>query len=175
MTSLQEAKDFINQNVEKGVCCPCCKQYLKLYKRKMYSGPTVLLVALYRLSNRRGNNFYHVIEILKQVLKNDAIKIIGDGAKANYFGLMEEKKKEKNKTHKRTSGFWKITEKGRLFVEGKIKIPKYAFVLDGKITGYSKEEVDVFETIGKKFDYAELMGFKTATSQQQEPFQKSLF
>ena len=34
-TTLEEAKQFLRDRFENGAECPCCKQYVKLYKRKL--------------------------------------------------------------------------------------------------------------------------------------------
>ena len=57
---------------------------------------------------------------------------------------------------KRSSGFWKATEKGVQFVQDKIQIPKYVFTLDNKVIGYSDQQINIYQALSNKFAYQEL-------------------
>ena len=45
----------------------------------------------------------------------------------------------------RRAGWWSITEKGKDFVEGLITIPKYAHTLRGGVTGFSGDEMYIWD------------------------------
>lgn len=57
---------------------------------------------------------------------------------------------------KRSSGYWRATEKGQQFAKGEIEIPKYVFTLDNKVVGYSKDQINIYDALSKKFNYQEL-------------------
>jgi len=80
----------------------------------------------------------------------------GDFAKARYWGLVAEQPNEKDET-KRTSGIWTITDKGRAFVLGRLKIQKYALIFDSRCHGFDGELIDIVEALGVNFNYQELM------------------
>lgn len=154
--SLEEVAQKLFRNLEKGSFCPCCGQYAKRYKRKMYATPCLILVAYYKLGNV-DSDFHHINEALQLVPQAKRMKVTGDSHKANYFDLLEQMPKPEEITHKRTSGFWRITHKGKLFVERKIKIPRYALVYNAEILGFEGEEIGIEEALGKQFNYEELM------------------
>lgn len=147
-STVQETKDFLRQNYEKGCTCPSCGQFVKLYKRKLNSSMARALIILFNLS--KTQEWIHSREITKNV------NITGDFAKMAYWKLIEEKKKEGGED-KRTSGIWKITERGRQFVRGQIRIPAYVFIYNAKLQGFSDDTATIRDCLGKKFSYSELM------------------
>jgi hypothetical protein len=79
----------------------------------------------------------------------------GELAKVSHWGLAKLKQNEDNK--KRTSGIWKPTKKGIAFVHRGMSVPKYVFIYNNEVSGFSEEQTDVVGALGKKFDYSELM------------------
>ena len=60
--TIQEAKDYLRANWEKGCHCPCCGQGVKLYPRQPYSTLVKSLIRLAHLNN--GNDdFHHMSQI----------------------------------------------------------------------------------------------------------------
>tara|TARA_R110000824_G_scaffold122685_2_gene280024 strand:+ start:5271 stop:5414 length:144 start_codon:yes stop_codon:yes gene_type:complete len=43
------------------------------------------------------------------------------------------------------------------FVCGKIKIPQYALIYNDQVLDFSENEVSIRDSLGKKFDYQQLM------------------
>ena len=76
-----------------------------------------------------------------------------EGAQLQWWGLIEPTMTDDGIR----SGWWHITEKGRKFVEGKVSVPKWAYVYDGNLLEVSGEEVFITECLGKRFDFIELM------------------
>ena len=147
-TTIQQAKDWVNTNNETGCICPCCDRLVKMYKRKLNSGMAQELIALYILSfNDLETKFYHHTNFAKVSG--------GELSKLTHWGLVLEK--QNNVDDKKTSGFWGITEKGIKFVENKINVEKYIFLLDAELISYSKETTNIIESLGNKFNYSELM------------------
>jgi len=148
--TLEEAKQYLRDNYEKGTECLCCKQRVQLYKRKLNAGMCYGLIALYRISN--GNDFIHIpTEFTKRKINNSNTEL----SKLAYWGLIEEKKNEDSS--KRTSGYWRITQRGIDFVNKKILLPRHALIYNGKCRGFTKEGVSIIMALGDKFNYDELM------------------
>jgi len=132
----------------KGAECPCCKQHAKEYKRRLNSSIAAGLVVLSKMDH---GTFHHVREILERL---KATTVGRDFALLKYWGLIEEQYNED--TGKRSSGMWRITEKGVRFANGEIKVPRHIFLYAGRETGRSFEETTIFEALGDKFNYSEL-------------------
>ena len=153
METLQEAKEYLRENFTKGSNCPCCSQFVKLYKRKLASTPSRMLIKL----NYLGDGWHHVSKLVKGISLTGS----NDFSKLAYWQLIEEK--QNTDEDKKTSGFWRITTKGVLFVENKIKIPSHVFIFNGKKMfsvgnrGFSDKTINIVDCLGKKFSYNELM------------------
>lgn len=85
------------------------------------------------------------------------MKVGGAWAKLRYWELIEEMPKDSMTTEKRTSGMWRITDKGISFVEGNISVPKYVKLYNQTFYGYEGDDVSIHDVIKEKFNYRELM------------------
>ena len=148
METLEEARAYLKEHWGKGVECPCCRQHVKLYKRKIYARLAYDLISLHNL-DRENNLFFHVRDIGLPEAGG------GDFAKLKHWGLVEEKPNEDDE--KRTSGYWRITPRGRAFVRNVIPVEKYLFFYNGRIYKCSDEHQSIIEALGKKFNDGELM------------------
>ena len=62
--TMEEAKQLLKDNWEKGIDCPCCTQFVKLYKRPLYSAQAYSLIRLYKLC--QDDYTYHHISKISQ-------------------------------------------------------------------------------------------------------------
>ncbi len=145
--TLEEAKQFLRDNFENGATCPCCTQYVKLYKRKLTSGMAVALIRLYRLSKRQTNKYIHITKLGH--LNG------GEFAQLERWGLIRQDDNTDEK--KKNSGMWSITLDGCLFVEGFKEVPSHAMTYDGKTIKFTNKKINIRAALGSKFDYKELM------------------
>jgi len=149
--TMAQAWPLFDASFYAGTYCPCCNQRVQLYPRKVYGAVAVFLIWLVRtckdgawaslqdaplLQGRRGG---------------------GDKDKLKFFGLAEEKPNETDPS-KRSSGFWRPTEKGIRFVRGEVRIAKTAWGYNGQCLGYSTDQITIQEALGSKYDYREVMG-----------------
>lgn len=99
------------------VACPCCGAvYNTLYKRRVYKSVLKALILLYKGSKAANPSS------------------IGDFTKLFHFGLVEP-----------TDHYWAVTKKGEDFIMGKVSIPKYAYIRNNALEGYSNERVFIHE------------------------------
>jgi len=152
MDTLERAKNDIRQGWEtpSGAICPCCAQLVKLYQRQIYYAPAKALIELYHL-NRVEPGFHHLRELNPDIGGSDFSKL-------KHWGLIE-KEPINDDPKKRTSGMWKITPLGELFVEDRAKVHKYAHIFNDNLEMMSGPAVGIREVLGKDFDYSELMGY----------------
>lgn len=151
-TSLEEARSWTEKNKSTGCICPCCNQILKVYKRALNSVMSRCLIRLYWLDNN-DKNYHHVKKIVEGISDTGT----NDFSKLKHYSLIEEMPKDLSNTKTRTSGFWKITEKGRLYVENKISVESHIYLCNASLLGFSTTQTNIIESIGKKFNYQELM------------------
>jgi len=155
--SLAMAKSWLRERVNKGARCPCCHQFAKIYSRQITSRMAYYLILLYKMS--RGNEYIHVNELNDRTTNKIPLYGGGDFAKLSYWKLIEPLPKDDDDDDgaAKTSGYWRITEIGKKFVEGKTDLFKYANIYDGRIMGYSGDKQTIQEALKNKFNYRELM------------------
>lgn len=104
--------------------CEICESVHKTYQRKLSS---------------RTINCLHLIAkskdgmTTKQLVNQLRAKAGREQHWLKYWGLATYGTDKK----------WRITEKGREFIKGKIAIPRYAYVRHGVVTGYSTETITI--------------------------------
>ena len=125
-TSLSEAKDFVSQHSAEGCVCPTCESYVKIYKRNLNSVMSRCLIRLYNLYEQE-DTFYHVKDIVKGISDTGT----NDFSKLLFWELIRPKPKSEkdfNFEKTKTSGYWKISEKGILFVQRKIQLNSFCLI-----------------------------------------------
>ena len=150
--NIESAKAHLRENFEKGTSCPCCGQFVKLYKRKLHATMARMLIGLYRAD---AGEFLHIKQLI--ALTGMSEFTCGDFAKLTYWEFIEQEPKPDEEKDKRTSGRWKITAVGKKFVEGEISVPSHAKVFDSKFLGLAGDRVSIKHCLGEKFSYEELM------------------
>lgn len=116
--------------------CPFCRQKIVQYKH----GLTLILVrGLFQLYNTGGRSRLDRLALTHSEFTNFQ--------KLHYFGLVRSDK---------TTNEWTITEKGRLFMEGKTPVEKYVITQSARIISTSDEKIfiqDVKEGAQYKIDW----------------------
>jgi hypothetical protein len=135
----------------KGLDCPCCGRYAKVYRRTMTSAIARLLIWMY---NKSG-------DATPWIHLNSAEGIgtlhRGDHAKLRFWGLVEAKPIEESDGEKRCAGYWRITEKGKKFVRNEIEVPAKIILLFNEFIGFDGNQMSIKDALGKKFSYSDLM------------------
>ena len=102
--------------------CECCSQKIMVYRRSL-----------------RKNMIPGLIVLLDGFPRKTVELGLSPGARSDFttlrfWGLIyRDLNKDRNK--------WMITQKGKLFLQGKQKIPKYVFVYNNQTKNYSEENI----------------------------------
>lgn len=151
---MSDAKNKLARELDRGTHCPCCGQYAKRYKRRIHYTMAKLLIHFYRVN--QDQQFMHYTDIIAATGVDEFRG--GDFTKLQLWGLIIEKPKAEDED-KKASGYWKITDKGCAFVEGKVEVPMHAYIYNNRVRGFSDDKfVSIKDCLGKKFSYSELMG-----------------
>jgi hypothetical protein len=150
--SLKEAWEYVNTGKIQGVYCPCCHQYVKLYRRKLNASMAMALLYIYLEHFKTAEDWIHVEELLiKRIFKSSH-----DWALMRFWKLIEQD--EAAEEHKKTNGKWRITDRGMAFVnDTRVRIPKSILICNNKFEGFSEDDTNIREALGEEFDYEELM------------------
>lgn len=131
--------------------CTACGHIPNLFKRQLYGTLVKKLALLYGMDKQYPGTYHHIKHFTVSSFKFNWTA--GDFAKLRYWGLIESNMPYKKKPR---SGMWRITQKGKDFIDGKIEIPRYAYLSDGALKEFSQETVGVRKALGKKFSYDEI-------------------
>jgi len=153
METLQEGKEYLRNNFEKGTECPCCGQYVRLYKYAFHSGMSRCLILINQATSPHKNpdGWIHVEDYFVSI----GVKMKGYHGKLKYYDMIEQLPNDD--TSKAKSGIWRITQKGKDFVNNKILVPKRVHLYNDRVDGWSDEQIDIVTSLGKHFNYNELM------------------
>jgi hypothetical protein len=156
ITTLSQARVYLQENYEEGVGCPCCKQHVKLYKRKLNSAMAIALIEIYNASKYNGFDFIHVEDHFKE-MPGLPSSIRGDFPKLRHWGLIEALKEKREDGSKR-NGMYRITGRGIAFVQCNLRVASHVHLFNNEVKGFSDNHVGIAACLGSKFNYDELMG-----------------
>lgn len=146
--SLADARQFVQANLDDGAHCPACGQMAKVYRRQIHAAMAQALIILYRFEAANPGEWAHLPTVLQRKQ--------GDDAKLRYWDLIEEAAEQREDGGR--AGYWRITDRGRRFVRGEIRVPKYALVYDSAFLGFDDDQtVDIRDALGTRFRYDDLM------------------
>lgn len=148
-TTVTEVKAFLKENWKKGAKCACCQQDVRLYRRPITSAMSYALILLYRESKVSVFTTYVHLENLFKGIPNLPSSIRGDAPKLRYWGLIEQSEKQ--------DGFYRLTNEGKMFVEGIYKVQSHILLYNNKCYGIEGDYVDVKQCLKNKFNYESLM------------------
>jgi hypothetical protein len=152
--TLAVAKTEWKQNITSGCECRCCGQHIQLWPRRIYSVMAFQLCGLYRL-NDGNDNFHHIGDIPKPPKAKTGG---GDFAKLRYWLLVEEMPPDPD-GKSRSSGYWRITDHGKRFVEGTVKVPSVCNIYNKKSWSFGEGEMtNIKKALTEEYDYNQLIG-----------------
>ena len=146
MTTLGEAQQWLAERITTGARCPCCNQFTRVYRRQINSGMARSLIAMY-LHGSNGEWVHLPTQIGARSREE---------GKLRYWGLVEEKVAVQ-RTDGGRAGYWRITDAGRAWVTGQTKVPKFVAVYNNTVLQRFGDQVGIMDTLGSRFNYAELM------------------
>jgi len=173
-TSLGTAKAWLRKRArDKGAHCPCCRQWVKVYKRALNSQMARWLIWLVRTSEQQMNGGAEAARVEDPVhpregvgpwvdIKRSPVRG-GDYAKLIHWGLVEHKpnldkgKKKDGRADTRDSGMWRPTYKGIDFVYRRVVVPSHVYLYDGQKIYEERKMLSIIEALGERFSYEELM------------------
>lgn len=148
MITIAQAKLKLTENFENGMDCPCCGQFVKQYKYNLFATSACALIDLYKLPRD-----YHHVSQFAEARKGKARA--SHFAELRFWGLAEPMDSKTATTN--SSGMWRITKDGELFVQNKYHVRKLVLVFNNKFFGFEGRFINIKDALGNKFDYNELM------------------
>lgn len=171
--TITEAKQFLRDNWEDGCKCPACGQHVQLYNYKLFATSAYALILLYQLHQQRPTEeYFHIREYAEA---KDGKARAPHFAELRFWGLIE--KQPNDDPSKKSSGYWRITDRGVDFVRGGLKVNSRILIFNNRFQGFAanSEMINIRQALGNRFDYRELMGGPAAlTAAEANNFLRSL-
>ena len=149
--TLAVARQRLMAFLDRGTYCPCCDQYARRYKRKLYSSQAMQLIRLYKLCRETDFDpdlYYHRSVVIPYANNNDL-------ALLRHWGVLALQE-NKDRT-KRESGRFRVTDLGRKFVEGVVTVPAACYQYNDEVQKFTDKRVTIYQALGTKFSYEDLM------------------
>jgi len=149
--TLGDARDRLMGMLDEGARCPCCDKFARRYRRRFNSTMTRSLIWLVREWQDSGRGWVDVPKIApRSIVRSNQLPTV------RWWGLAERPANTDDPRLKH-SGLWRPTESGIEFALRRAKIPPIAVTYDGTVERLEGRPVGVDETLGVKFNYAEIM------------------
>lgn len=149
--TLEEARKRVIENSTdtEGSTCPCCGKLVKTYRRKLHAEMARFLIKLHKKYSRWQRPFS------MRELYPHANKATSDGSYLVHWGLVE--KTDNPNQSGAPAGMYTLTDKGLRFVHGQEFVPSHVHLLNNKVVGWSHQTISIYDSLGEKFNYQELM------------------
>jgi len=139
-------------NTDSKFKCPCCGKKAVMWRYSIFS---VMAAELHFAYRDHGRGFFNTKRTAEG--KNSTQQFTN----LRYWGLIEERQmtaEEKKDGTKRTTGDWRITDKGIAFINNEIELPHHVFVWQAQIVKFSDDLRNFKACLGKTFKVNELTG-----------------
>lgn len=153
-SSLEEAQEWIRKEATKpkGAKCPCCTLYVKIYNRKLNSALARTLIWMYHADGDPDGWIHMPTRAPAWATRNR------EYSRLCYWGLAERRPKDPKDKKVKTTGLYRITPKGREFVEGRIKVLQSAVVYGRELRRFEGPPIRIHTALKDAgFDYEEVM------------------
>jgi len=143
--TLAEARDWVLDQLDDGITCPCCGQHAQRYRWTLYRSAIDLLL-----------NFYRVGGVTRFVESREVKgKTQGSASHLAFWDLVEEENKRRPDGGK--SGWWRVTPFGESFILDGASIRKYAYVYNREVERFDGPYVTISDRLGYPFNWRDHM------------------
>lgn len=141
--------------------CPVCERKAIRQKRGLNNGMASVLIA-FNKTERDAEGYSHISDVREwrpdkiAERKFQITDHVRDWVKLQLWGLLEKRPPGRTKDENST-GMWRITESGHAFLQGELKVPKYAHDYDNECKEQSGPMFGLRDALGSKFNYWEIV------------------
>lgn len=146
---LSDARErfFEGAATREGIKCPCCDRFGKIWVRPLNASHARALIWMYQ---RNDQDFHHV-----QREAGRGMLTSNSHGWMRHWGLVE-RMPNKDDPSKHQSGWYRITEVGRAFVEDRMTMNSHVITYDDNCWGWRDEQVSMSDILRRPFHYTEL-------------------
>jgi len=136
---------------DEGGHCPCCDRWGKIYPRSL--NETMARSLIWLAHHSATGDWVDVPKHAPRwLVRSNQLPTL------RWWGLVERLETEdKTKKH---SGLWRATQRGHLFAQNRLRVPKKVYTYNAKVEGFGEEQVAIKDCI-ESFDYSDVMRSNT--------------
>jgi len=151
--TLAQTIRWVEERKRKGIRCPCCGQFSKIYVRKLNSSMARGLITLYHFAMANPNqSSLHIPSIFRE----KKVCSSNDGALLRHWRLIVSTGGMRADGNKRV-GHYRLTTLGVQFARKEASVPSHAILYNEELIGLGGEPTTIRDALGKRFSYDELM------------------
>jgi hypothetical protein len=138
-----------------GVLCPCCDKLAQVYARNISTNSVRILAQMDHLHRRTGKEWL----LVSDGRDGDIRTAGGDYAKMRFWGLIENQTGHRDDGSRR-NGHWRVTEYGREFLRGLVRVRRYLYEYNSELVGdpdYADRSMVSVRDIDTGFNYEEIL------------------
>ena len=136
----------VTDHLADGITCPVCGQLCREYQRKLNANMVSVLVRMVRRYEQTARPI-HFLDCWEKEQGRDYGYL-------QVWGLAIPHVSED--TQKRMSGLWTPTAMGIDFAHDRLRMARYAFIFNNKVSRFSSEMTGVVEALSDHFNFQEL-------------------
>jgi len=146
---LDELRREVEEHLQPGepaMHCRVCGRYVFLGKHKIDSAMARALVRLYKYDCHHPGDWmdYRNYRARGESRKHSLLR---------HWGLVQRADKKTGPG----AGFWRITERGKAFIEERVQVPAAAHLYNDTCYGFTKRTTGIRHALGNAFDLDELL------------------
>ena len=152
--------EWLLSKAKKGLNCPLCGQYVKIYPRTINAAMAKVLILLVRHYKRYPHSRpVHIDSFLSKVC--GANRPTGNNhSLLVHWGLLLKVGTLVSRAGKKRDGYYRPTDLGKQFVAGLKSVPKYVYMYNNARVGESDESISVDSALRGKFSRDELLSYE---------------
>ena len=164
-TTIKEAQDKIKTLVRgPGVHCPVCRQLVRIVEKDLSPEMGYVLILLYR-HFQESADWLDIAKYLESMVAIGSEATGGEWRKLVHWGLILERPPVKRSVLSKeppvkTVGFYRLTDRGKGFILGQLKVPKSVLLYQGNLLEFSGKTITIQECLGKDYIYEDLLAGK---------------
>lgn len=167
--TIPNARAEIQRRARDGLRCPCCEQWVKVYRNPFRWSAALVIAELMRVQRKDLclGAYFHLPTLLEQTdwsrygLKPRAVAALRGGGGSVVSPLLDwaliEKQPGERGDGDWRSGYYRLMPAGIDFADAARKIPKYVYVYDGRTLGFDGPDISIRDAARLRFDYDAVM------------------
>lgn len=158
--TLREAREHVQESLGKGVVCPCCNRWAKVYRHRTITS-SMAYGLLHLVKHSIGKELRPWVHIQNEFSKRGLNAARGgDFTKLRFWNLIEPEIGGVREDGSPRCGIWRVTEAGIDFGLGRTRVQRFvAIYANHRVPEWETDTttISIRDALGAKFSYDQIM------------------